>query len=233
MTGNEKKSIIELKNVYKSYVSGEVETVVLKDVSFKVSGGEFVTILGPSGCGKTTLLNLIGALDKPSKGSICLMGEDIASKSNNYLTQFRYDNIGFIFQFYNLLPTLSAIENVEMALELKERNLQKIHSLAKDSLAMVGLRGKEDRYPSQLSGGEQQRVAIARALVKNSKIVLADEPTGNLDDRTAGQVIDLMLELHKKTSTTFVVVTHNQKISDYANQIIQIHDFREQVTERS
>lgn len=230
MRGTEKKAIIELKDVYKSYTSGEVETAVLKKVNFQILEGEFVTIFGPSGSGKTTILNLIGGLDKPSHGSVFIMGQEISSKNNHFLSKFRYDNIGFIFQFYNLLPTLTAVENVEMALELSEPDLKEIRSLARQSLEIVGLRGKENRFASQLSGGEQQRVAIARALVKKPKIILADEPTGNLDEKTADQVIDLMLELHKKTLTTFIVVTHNQKFASYASQVIQIHDLHEEVT---
>ena len=229
MSDLQKKTVIELRDVYKSYLSGEVEAVVLKKVTLKILEGEFVTIFGPSGSGKTTLLNLIGGLDKPSKGSILLIGENIALKNNRSLTQFRYDNIGFIFQFYNLLPTLSAAENIEMALELKIRDPKQMRLLARQVLEMVGLKGKEDRFPSQLSGGEQQRVAIARALVKKPKIVLADEPTGNLDEKTAGHIIDLMLNLHRETATTFIVVTHNQKIADYADQVIQIHNFHEEI----
>ena len=152
MSDLQKKTVIELRDVYKSYLSGEVEAVVLKKVTLKILEGEFVTIFGPSGSGKTTLLNLIGGLDKPSKGSILLIGENIALKNNRSLTQFRYDNIGFIFQFYNLLPTLSAAENIEMALELKIRDPKQMRLLARQVLEMVGLKGKEDRFPSQLSG---------------------------------------------------------------------------------
>lgn len=227
------QTVISLEDVNKSYISGEIETKVLRGVSFTICEGEFVTIFGPSGSGKTTLLNLMGGLDKPDAGKVFLMGEDTFFKTNRSLTRFRYDNIGFIFQFYNLLPTLSAAENVAMALELSDLESDKINSLACQYLQMVGLEGKENKFPSQLSGGEQQRVAIARALVKEPKIVLADEPTGNLDEKTENQIIDLMLELHKRTATTFVVVTHNRKIADYANQVIQIHDFHEQIIKRS
>lgn len=227
------QTIISLENVSKSYLSGEIETAVLKGASFEIHEGEFVTIFGPSGSGKTTILNLIGGLDRPDSGKVILMGEDTSSKSNQYLTKFRYDNLGFIFQFYNLLPTLSAVENVEMALELSNLEPTAIQSFAYRYLEMVGLKGKENKFPSQLSGGEQQRVAIARALVKEPKIVLADEPTGNLDEKTENQIIDLMLDLHKKTATTFVVVTHNRKIADYANQVIQIHNFREEIIKKS
>ena len=232
MSDVKKQTVIGLENVNKSYISGEIETKVLKGVSFSIREGEFVTIFGPSGSGKTTLLNLMGGLDKPDEGKVILMGEDTSSKTNRHLTRFRYDNIGFIFQFYNLLPTLNAVENVAMALELSDFEPGKINALASQYLQMVGLKGKENKFPSQLSGGEQQRVAIARALVKEPKIVLADEPTGNLDEKTENQVIDLMLELHKRTSTTFVVVTHNKKIADYANQVIQIHNFHEEIIKK-
>jgi putative ABC transport system ATP-binding protein len=229
MQKNSACPIIELKDVSKSYRSGEVETVVLKDLSFDIKEGEFVTILGPSGCGKTTLLNLIGGLDTPTRGHVLFNAEDLARKSHRELAHFRHAHIGFIFQFYNLLPTLTASENVELTLELNRSNLKDIRAAAHAALEMVGLANKTKRFPSQLSGGEQQRVAIARALVKNPKVVLADEPTGNLDERTAAQVIDLMLSLHKKTATTFVVVTHNQRIADHADKVIEIHNFHQAI----
>jgi len=224
-----KSYILELKNISKSYFNGEVETVVLKGLSFDIKEGEFVTVLGPSGCGKTTLLNIIGGLDAPSQGQVLFNGEDLGGKSHRELAHFRHASIGFIFQFYNLLPTLTASENVELTLELNNSNPKDIRIAAHAALETVGLHSKIDRFPSQLSGGEQQRVAIARALVKKPKIVLADEPTGNLDEHTARQVIDLMLSLHKKTATTFIIATHNQKIAEHADKVIEIHNFHEAI----
>lgn len=214
------KIIIRLDRVSKSYFTPEVETKVLKVLSLEIKRGDFVVVLGPSGCGKTTFLNLIGGLDKPTQGNIFVMGEEISNKDNNYLTKFRRKYLGFVFQFYNLIPTLTALENVELSLELLDLNPLEIHKRAREYLKKTGLEGKEDNFPSQLSGGEQQRVAIARALVKEPAIVLADEPTGNLDENTSHKIIQLALNLNKETGVTFVIASHNHRIAEVADQVI-------------
>ncbi len=214
---------VQVDSVRKSYRMGEIDTLVLEDVSLQVQRGEWVVIFGVSGSGKTTLLNLIGALDRPDSGKVIVDGEEISRLSRWERTDFRRRKIGFIFQFYNLLPTLTAQENVETVLELIGIRGGVLQTRAKDYLSAVGLRGKEEKFPSQLSGGEQQRVAIARALAKEPSLVLADEPTGNLDERTGDQVIELMSELKRRTGTTFVIVTHNRKLGEIADRIVELH----------
>jgi putative ABC transport system ATP-binding protein len=202
---------------------GEVDTPVLEDVSLQIRQGEWVVILGVSGSGKTTLLNLIGALDRPDSGKVIVDGEEISHLNRWERTDFRRRKVGFIFQFYNLIPTLTAQENVETVLELIGIRGEVLHARARGYLEAVGLHGKEEKFPSQLSGGEQQRVAIARALAKEPSLVLADEPTGNLDERTSNQVIDLMSELKRRTGTTFVIVTHNRKLGEIADRVVELH----------
>ncbi|NHJ01518.1 MAG: ABC transporter ATP-binding protein [Candidatus Heimdallarchaeota archaeon] len=206
----------------KDYVTGEVTVNALKEVNLSVEKGKFVVIIGPSGCGKTTLLNLIGGIDRPSEGSITVGAKVITNMSEKELTGFRKEDIGFIFQFYNLIPALNALENVELSARLKfpkdayERSLE--------MLKRVGLEEKINKYPSQLSGGEQQRVAIARALAKEPKVVLADEPTGNLDSKTGKAIINLMLDICRNQKTTFLIVTHDVSISELADQIVHLQD---------
>jgi putative ABC transport system ATP-binding protein len=220
--GQEASPVISLRDVHKSFRSGEVVTPVLDGVSLEVLPGEFVVIFGVSGSGKTTLLNLMGTIDRADRGSIRLDGEEIVGLSRNRLTEIRRRKIGYIFQFYNLLPTLTARENVEMGLELLGLDRDLIRSRAADTLDRVGMKGMADKYPDQLSGGEQQRVAIARALAKKPEIVLADEPTGNLDEHTAAGVVRLMKELNTMTGNTFVVATHNRELAAAAHRVLRV-----------
>jgi putative ABC transport system ATP-binding protein len=218
------RNFIRLDNVWKIYKNAEVEYVVLKDITLSIDEGEFLTVIGPSGSGKTTLLNLIGCLDTPTKGQIFYQNEKISVKNNDYMTDFRRNHVGFVFQFYNLIATLTAMENIEIILELMNLRFAEIKDRARVWLNMVGLEGKEDKFPFQLSGGEQQRVAFARALCKGPKIVLADEPTGNLDRRNEELLVDLMVRLNHETKTTFVIVTHNERVAAHAHRVIEIED---------
>jgi len=214
--------VIRLRDVHKSFRTGEVVTPVLDGVSLEVHPGEFVVIFGVSGSGKTTLLNLMGAMDRADRGSIRLHGEEIVGLSRKRLTEIRRRKIGYIFQFYNLLPTLTARENVEMGLELLGLDRGEVRSRAEDTLERVGMKRMAEKYPDQLSGGEQQRVAIARALAKRPEIVLADEPTGNLDEHTAAEVVRLMKELNTATGNTFVVATHNRELAGAAHRVLRV-----------
>ena len=216
--------LLKLEHVVRFYQSGEVKTQVLNNASLETYPGEFVVVLGVSGCGKTTLLNLIGALDTPSSGAIIVDGEELSAASEEARTRFRRHKIGFVFQFFNLLPTLTAAENVEAALEILDLSQEEITRRTHHYLAEVWLADKSDQFPSQLSGGEQQRVAIARALAKKPKIVLADEPTGNLDETTGEKIMAMMKNLNRQTGTSFFVVTHDQKIAQLADRVIHIHE---------
>ena len=219
---NPNSAIVKLEHVSKFYHVGEVRTDVLKDTSLEIYSGEFVVVLGSSGCGKTTLLNLIGALDTSSTGKVIVDGEDISHGSPMSLTTFRREKLGYIFQFYNLLPTLTAAENVAAGLEILSLSKDEIKGRIQYYLEQVGLGDKTGKFPSQLSGGEQQRVAIARALAKRPNIVLGDEPTGNLDEVTEDIIMDLMKKLNKETGASFIIVTHNPKIADLADRVIRI-----------
>ena len=218
------ESFIRLVHVDKSYRTGDVETPVLRGTNLEIHRGELVVVLGVSGCGKTTLLNMIGALDNPTSGEIWIEGKEISRLSRRELTDLRREKVGFVFQFYNLLPTLTACENVEAGLEILGLSAQAVRETARESLARVSLLQHADKFPPQLSGGQQQRVAIARALAKQPRIVLADEPTGNLDEETASQVTKLIAELHGETQTTFVIVTHNPDFSRIADRVIHIKE---------
>jgi putative ABC transport system ATP-binding protein len=224
MTQETPSQAVHMTQVSKSYSTGEVETSVLSDVDLDIPKGEFVVVLGVSGSGKTTLLNLIGALDAPSSGQIYVDGEEITGQDRWFLTDYRRRKLGFIFQFYNLLPTLTAGENVRVSLDLLDIEPAERRRLSLESLKQVGLEGKQDKFPSQLSGGEQQRVAIARALSKRPFLVLADEPTGNLDADNGAKIVKMMRDLNKETGATFVVVTHNQEIAQKADRVIQIRN---------
>jgi putative ABC transport system ATP-binding protein len=215
---------VQLQNVTKSYQIGEVEVHALRSLDLEVKEGEFVVIVGPSGSGKTTTLNLIGGLDSPTSGELIVAGDDIAGYDEKALTAYRRDQIGFIFQFFNLLPTLTARENVEFALELVTRNGHQVHQQAIDLLDKVGLGERADHFPSQLSGGEQQRVAIARALAKEPLILLADEPTGNLDFRMGQKVLRVMQDLNRQEARTVILVTHNTAIGQMAGRVVHLHD---------
>jgi putative ABC transport system ATP-binding protein len=215
---------VQLQNVIKTYQMGEVSVHALSGLDLSVKEGEFVVVVGPSGSGKTTTLNLIGGLDTPTSGDLIVAGINISDFDENDLTAYRRDKIGFIFQFFNLLPTLTASENIEFALELVEKNGKKVEQQAHTLLEKVGLAERADHFPSQLSGGEQQRVAIARALAKNPLILLADEPTGNLDFRMGQKVLRVMQDLNRQENRTIVLVTHNTVIGQIGDRVVHLRD---------
>ncbi|MBR4703435.1 MAG: ABC transporter ATP-binding protein [Oscillospiraceae bacterium] len=214
-------AIVEFENVTRLYRSGEHELRALDDVSFTLEAGKFVVILGPSGAGKSTLLNLLGGLDSPTSGTIRVSGRDISTLSGKELADYRAAAVGFVFQFYNLIPTLTVCENVELVSEICSKALD-----AKEILAEVGLGDHLHNFPSELSGGEQQRVSIARALAKNPDILLCDEPTGALDSETGAMVLALLLSMARKSGKTIVVVTHNQNIAKMADVVIRVKNGR-------
>jgi len=217
--------LLELKKVKKVYRQGKIEVPALRGVDMVVEEGEFTTIFGPSGSGKTTLLNMIGCLDTPTEGEIHLNGNRISDLSKKDLAMTRRHNIGFIFQSYNLIPVLTAFENVEFAIRLIGRLSEKeMREKVLKMLEEVGLKGKENRKPGELSGGAKQRDAIARALVKKSKIILADEPTANLDSETAQEVIKNMTKMNQELGTTFIFSTHDPQIMEYARRFINLKD---------
>ena len=215
---------VEMRDVTKTYQMGQVRVHALCGLDLSVREGEFVVIVGPSGSGKTTTLNLIGGLDSPTSGELIVAGTDVAAYDDKTLTAYRRDQIGFIFQFFNLLPTLTASENVEFALELVERNSRTIRPRALALVEKVGLGERADHFPSQLSGGEQQRVAIARALAKDPLILLADEPTGNLDFRMGQKVLRVMQDLNQQEGRTVILVTHNTAIGQMGDRVVHLRD---------
>lgn len=212
-------AFIEFKNVTKVYGEGESQTKAVDGVSFSINQGEFVVLLGPSGAGKSTILNLLGGTDSPTSGSIVVDGLELFGASEPVLTNYRAQKVGFIFQFYNLMPTLTAQENVALMKDIKRSSLN-----ALSALEMVGLGKHAKKFPAQLSGGEQQRVSIARALAKRPALLLADEPTGALDSKTGAQVLQLLLNLTRNQGTTVVIVTHNSSIANVADHVIRIKD---------
>lgn len=218
--------VIGVRGAYKSYHIGEVLTPVLRGVDLEIYRGDFVVIFGVSGSGKTTLLNLMGAIDTVDEGSVSIDGLELAGAAREQLIDARRVKIGYIFQFYNLIPTLTAIENVQMALELLDLDRTEIERRSTHYLERVGMLALAHKYPDQLSGGEQQRVAIARALAKEPAVVLADEPTGNLDEHTAADVVGLMLELNRTTGITFVIASHNRELAKVATRVFHITDGR-------
>jgi putative ABC transport system ATP-binding protein len=217
-------TILEVKDVKKSYRMGKVLVPALQGVSFDVEEGELVTIFGPSGSGKSTLLHLIGCLDRPDGGEILIDGADVLRMSDDELAELRLKKIGYVFQFFNLLPRLTALRNVQLPLTIAGATDEEALEKAKEMLQLVGLEARMNHKPSELSGGEQQRVAIARALINNPKIVLADEPTGNLDTKTGWEIVQLMKELNEKKGQTFVIVTHDPHIAETAHRIIHLKD---------
>lgn len=217
--------ITKMENVKKDYKVGKVEVPALRGVTLSIEEGEFLSIAGPSGSGKTTMLNLFGCLDKPSEGKVYVGDQNIARLNHNQLADVRNLNLGFIFQTFNLIPVLSAFENVEFPLVLlKQGNQKERKEKVMQALADVGISDLADRKPSEMSGGQQQRVAIARALVKSPKVVLADEPTANLDSKTGEGILKLMLEMNQKTKTTFIFSTHDQMVMDFAKRLVRVHD---------
>ncbi|MBQ9701159.1 MAG: ABC transporter ATP-binding protein [Lachnospiraceae bacterium] len=208
---------IKFENVVKSYGSGEAEIKALSGVSFDINKGEFCILLGSSGAGKTTLLNMLGGMDTITSGDIIFDGKNISSLNKREMVEYRRHDVGFVFQFYNLIPNLTALENVEIAAQLCKNPIP-----AKEALAMVGLSERENNFPAQLSGGEQQRVAIARALAKNPRLLLCDEPTGALDYVTGKAVLKLLYDLSRERGTTVIIITHNQAIAPMADRVIRI-----------
>ncbi len=211
------ENFVQLKDVSKIYQMGEVKIIASDHLNFSISKGEFVVIVGPSGAGKTTLLNLLGGMDSVSEGEMLVDGKDIAKYNRKQLTEYRRTDVGFVFQFYNLVPNLTALENVELATQICKKSLP-----PKQILEGVGLKDREDNFPSQLSGGEQQRVAIARALAKNPKLLLCDEPTGALDYITGKHILGLLKKASTDYQMTIIVVTHNQAITPMADRVIKI-----------
>ena len=213
------EKIIELKNVSKIYKIGEKDFKALDNIDLSINKGEFVVVLGPSGAGKSTLLNLIGGMDSPTKGSIKIDGEEISKYNENQLSEYRAENIGFIFQFYNILPTLTVLENVELV-----KDVVKNGNDSKEAIKAVGLEKHMNKFPNQLSGGEQQRVSIARAIAKNPKLLLCDEPTGALDSKTGVEVLKLLKKQcdGNNGANTVVIVTHNSLSAEIADTVVRV-----------
>lgn len=216
--------ILQVQNIKKSYHMGRVVVPALRGVSFDVEEGEFLTVLGPSGSGKSTLLHLIGCLDRPDEGEILFEGRNVLILNDDELAELRLKRIGFVFQFFNLLPRLTALENVKIPLALAGISDKEADERARKLLELVGLGKRLNHRPSELSGGEQQRVAIARALINNPKLVLADEPTGNLDTKSGWEIVNLMRKLNEDIGQTFIVVTHDPQIAEAADRIIYLKD---------
>ena len=208
---------VTLKDVKKIYQMGEVEIMAAAGIDFEIKKGEFAVVVGPSGAGKTTVLNILGGMDTASEGQVLVDGQDIATYSTKQLTAYRRDDIGFVFQFYNLIPNLTALENVELALQICKNPMD-----AKEVLEEVGLGDRLDNFPAQLSGGEQQRVSIARALAKNPKLLLCDEPTGALDYQTGKSILGLLRSMCDNYGMTVIVITHNSALAPMADQVIHL-----------
>jgi len=216
------ESLIQFDAVSKHYRMGEVEVTALDQFDLEIAAGEFVVLLGPSGCGKTTALNLLGGLDRPTSGRVLVQGQDISRYDDAELTGYRRGTVGFVFQFFNLIPTLTAAENIEFALALTQRGNRRPRAL--ELLSLVGLAECADHFPAQLSGGQQQRVAIARALANEPPILLCDEPTGNLDSDTGHQVLGVLRDLNRQQGTTVLLVTHNAAIAPMADRVVRLRN---------
>ena len=224
MTSEDRAAIIDVHNITKTYDTGSVSVQALRGVSVQVAKGEMVAVMGPSGCGKTTLLNCLSGIDDVSGGRIVIEGTDINEMSDDVKTIYRAQRMGFIFQFYNLLPVLSALENVELPLLVSGASPKDSREQAMKSLERVGLTDWATHKPAELSGGQRQRVTIARALVNDPAIVWADEPTGDLDSKTASDIMDLMQELNREQSQTFVIVTHDSSVAQRCDRTIHMND---------
>ncbi len=216
--------VIETNNLCRYFGEGELLVKALDDVSIDVEEGEFSAIIGPSGSGKSTLLHLIGGLDKPTRGEVILAGTNIESMTRSALSSFRRDHIGFVFQAYNLIPVLSTIENIEYVMLMQGVSAPERRKRVNEMLDLLGLNGLGERRPAQLSGGQQQRVAVARAMVSRPNIILADEPTANLDSKTGISLLDMMKDLNIRHGMTFIFSTHDQKIMDRARRLIHLRD---------
>jgi len=217
---------IRIENVYKIYDLGEIQVTALRGVSLEIYPGEFVAVMGASGSGKSTLMNILGCLDRPTRGHYFLDGKDVSGLTKDELAAIRSHKIGFVFQQFNLLPRTSALENVELPTIYAGVPIEERAKRAQDALKRVGLADRADHYPSQLSGGQQQRVAIARALVNNPSLLLADEPTGNLDSRTSVEIMEILQELNDEHGLTVIIVTHEPDIARYAKRAIEFRDGR-------
>jgi putative ABC transport system ATP-binding protein len=220
----EERSVIELEHIHKTYTMGDVEVHALRGVSLTIREGEFVAIMGASGSGKSTTMNILGCLDRPTRGTYILDGEDVSQLSKDARADIRCQKIGFVFQGFNLLSRTSALENVELPMLYLGVDSAQRHQRAMEALAAVGLSGREQNHPNQLSGGQQQRVAVARSLVNNPALILADEPTGNLDSRTSVEVMEIFQRLNRERGITLVLVTHEPDIAEYAQRVIVFKD---------
>jgi len=216
--------IIKAKNIVKTYSDNDIEVHAIQDIDLSINEGEFTAIVGPSGCGKTTLLNILGGIDEPTSGSVIVDGTEITKLKDNKLIDFRLNNIGYVFQAYNLIPVLTAFENTEFIMLLQKWPKDKRDKRATELLDKVGLADKLNNRPGKLSGGQQQRVAVARALASKPKFVLADEPTANLDSVATTQLLDIMHNLNKEENMTFIFATHDQRVMDRAKRIIKLDD---------
>jgi len=216
--------MIRLQNIEKVYRTDTVETLALNKVSLEVAKGEFLSIMGPSGCGKSTLLNIMGLLDEPSKGDIRIDDKTTGSLNDKQLAQFRNKKIGFIFQSYHLINDLQVLDNVELPLLYRDSTAKERKQLATEALAKVGLSNRIKHFPSQLSGGQKQRVAIARAIVGRPEIILADEPTGNLDSAMGNEIMEILLQLNRDEGTTIVMVTHDEQMAQKTHRLVRLFD---------
>ena len=215
-------SIIEAKNVHKTYDTGKIQVKALKGIDLEIKKGEMIAVMGPSGCGKTTLLNCLSGLDDLTKGKVLLEGQDIHAMKDNPRTEYRAQKMGFIFQSFNLLPVLTAIENVELPLLVSGTSNKEAREQGEKALALVGLTEWKDHKPSELSGGQQQRVTIARSLVNSPTIVWGDEPTGNLDSKNSKEIMNLLLKLNKENNQTFVIVTHDPRVGQMCTRVVEM-----------
>lgn len=216
--------MISLQNIEKVYRTDTVETLALNSISLEVAKGEFLSIMGPSGCGKSTLLNIMGLLDAPSKGQVNISGQQTGSLNDKSLAAFRNKTLGFIFQSYHLINDLQVIDNVELPLLYRDVSAKERRELATEALAKVGLANRMKHFPTQLSGGQRQRVAIARAIVGRPEIILADEPTGNLDSAMGNEIMDILMQLNEKDGTTIVMVTHDEYMASKTHRLVRLFD---------
>lgn len=221
---NSKEALIRIVDLHKSYYDGEAELPVLQGLDFEVNTSEILAVIGASGVGKSTLLHIVGTLDRPTTGSVLYEDRDIFALPDTELARFRNQEIGFVFQFHHLLPEFTALENVAMGALIATANNKSVYKDAEALLDYVGLSERVSHYPNQLSGGERQRVAIARALINNPKVVLADEPTGNLDRRSSEAILELLWDLNAKSGQTFVIVTHNRELTEQVDRVVELVD---------
>ncbi len=219
-------SLIKVKDIVKTYKTGKIEVKAVRGISLEIEKGEFTAIVGASGCGKSTLLNMLNGLDTPTSGEIFLSGELLSEMSESKLSDFRRDHVGFIFQSYNLIPVLSVKENIEYVMMLQGVNKKIRERKVEDMLKTIGLEDMKNRFPYEMSGGQQQRVAVARAIITEPDIVLADEPTANLDSKTGGELLDMMRKLNEEKGITFLFATHDSLVMERAKRIIKLQDGR-------